>query len=37
MNPNRALCEKGDFTRIADTEPGHTRIPATFLRVEVPV
>jgi hypothetical protein len=39
VNPNKALWEKGDFTRIADqyqnTSTQGTMIPATFLRVTV--
>jgi hypothetical protein len=43
MNPNQALWEKGDFTRIAASmrESGEAlvkaSIPATFLRVTVAV
>ena len=43
MNANKALWEKGDFTRIASTMresgavTGATSIPATFLRVTVAV
>jgi hypothetical protein len=40
MNPKEALWEKGDFTRIAQSQnqsptPGSTSPPATFLRVTV--